>query len=68
MEDIKKMLTDRCQASWEKLNRLDEVRFKLMLELDNKNEAIAIDTDQLTLDKNCANISFKTDALRTPKK
>lgn len=62
------MLTDRCQASWEKLNRLDEVRFKLMLELDNKNEAIAIDTDQLTLDKNCANISFKTDALRTPKK
>lgn len=68
LEDIKKMLTDRCQASWEKLSRLDEVRFKLTLEIDNKQEAITIDKDQLTLDKNCANISFKVDALRTPKK
>lgn len=59
---------DRCQASWEKLNRLQEVRFKLTLEIDNKEESVEIDKDQLTLDKNCANISFKLDALRTPKK
>lgn len=59
---------DRCQASWEKLNRLQEVRFKLTLEIDNKEESVEIDKDQLTLDKNCANTSFKLDALRTPKK
>lgn len=68
MEDVKKMLTDRCQASWEKLNRLDEVRFKLELEIDSKKDAVEIDKDQLTLDKNCANISYKVDPLRTPKK
>ncbi|GLV34019.1 uncharacterized protein CBL_11098 [Carabus blaptoides fortunei] len=67
LEDVKKMLMDRCQASWEKLNRLQEVRFKLTLEIDNKEESVAIDKDQLTLDKNCANISFKLDALRIPK-
>lgn len=61
------MLTDRCQASWEKLNRLNEVKFKLKVEIDNKQQAIDTDKDQLTLDKNCANISYKVDALRTPK-
>lgn len=62
------MITERCHRSWEKLNRLQEVRFKLTLEIDNKAQAVEIDKDQLTLDKNCANISFKLDPLRTPKK
>lgn len=51
----------------QKPSRLDEVRFNVLLEIDNKKEAIEIDRDQLTMDKNCANISFKVDALRTPK-
>lgn len=59
---------ERCQAAWEKLNKLEEIRFKLNLELNDKTEAIEIDKDQLTLDKNCANISFKTDPLRIVKK
>lgn len=59
---------ERCQASWEKLNRLAEVRFKLTLDINDKQEAIEIDKDQLTLDKNCANITYKIDPLRIPNK
>jgi len=62
------MLIDRCQDAWEKINKLNEVRFKLNLDINDKHEAIEIDKDQLTLDKNCANISFKTDPLRIVKK
>jgi tektin-2 len=64
---VKKLLVERCQAAWEKLNKLEEVKFKLNLELNDKTEAIEIDKDQLNLDKNCANISFKTDPLRIVK-
>ncbi|KAL1502329.1 hypothetical protein ABEB36_007485 [Hypothenemus hampei] len=67
MENVKKILVERCQAVWEKLNKLNEVRFKLNLDINDKHEAIEIDKDQLTLDKNCANISFKTDPLRIVK-
>lgn len=65
---VKRMLMDRCQATWEKINKLEQVLFRLNLEINDKSEAIEIDKDQLTLDKNCANITFKTDALRTVKK
>ncbi|XP_076264113.1 tektin-2 [Rhynchophorus ferrugineus] len=67
VEGVKKMLIERCQDAWEKINKLNEVRFKLNLDINDKHEAIEIDTDQLTLDKNCANISFKTDPLRLVK-
>ncbi|KAJ8943826.1 hypothetical protein NQ318_020898 [Aromia moschata] len=67
VESVKKLLIERCQATWEKLNKLEEVKFKLNLEINDKNEALEIDKDQLTLDKNCANITFKTDALRVVK-
>ncbi|CAG9773184.1 unnamed protein product [Ceutorhynchus assimilis] len=64
LESAKKMLMERCQAVWEKINKLNEVRFKLNLDINDKHEAIEIDKDQLTLDKNCANISFKTKPCR----
>lgn len=67
IEGVKKMLIERCQEAWEKINKLNEVRFKLNLDINDKHEAIEIDKDQLTLDKNCANISFKTDPLRIVK-
>jgi len=67
LESVKKLLVDRCQAAWEKINRLEEVRFKLQLDINDKMESIAIDKDQLTLDRTCANISYKTDPLRIPK-
>lgn len=59
---------ERCQATWEKLNRLAEVKFKLTLDINDKTESIEIDKDQLELDKNCANITYKIDPLRIPKK
>ncbi|CAH1119805.1 unnamed protein product [Phaedon cochleariae] len=66
-ENVKKLLKERCQATWEKLNKLEEVKFQLNLDINDKTEALEIDKDQLTLDKNCANITFKIDPLRTVK-
>lgn len=68
IENNQKMLRDQCQSAWEKLNRLSEVQFKVGLELANKTEAQECDVKQLGLNKFCANITFKTDALRKPKK
>lgn len=62
------MLIDRCQNTWEKINKLEVVKFKLMLDLNDKKEALQIDKDMLSLDKNCANITYKTDPLKTPKR
>nr|CAI5857386.1 unnamed protein product [Callosobruchus analis] len=67
VEQVKKLLVERCQAAWEKLNKLEDVKFKLNLEINDKGEASEIDKDQLTLDKNCANITFKIDPLRACK-
>lgn len=62
------MLIDRCQSAWEKINRLEVVKFKLQLDLNDKNEALQIDKDMLNLDKDSANITYKTDSLKTPKR
>ncbi|VEN41916.1 unnamed protein product [Callosobruchus maculatus] len=67
VEQVKKLLVERCQAAWEKLNKLEDVKFRLNLEINDKNEASETDKDQLTLDKNCANITFKIDPLRACK-
>lgn len=68
VENNQKMLRDQCQAAWEKLNRLSEVNFKVGLEIANKTEAQELDVKQLGLNKFCANITFKPDSLRVPKK
>lgn len=67
-ESNKKMLIDRCQSAWEKINKLEVVKFKLQLDLNDKNEALQIDKDMLSLDKDCANITYKTDSLKNPKR
>ncbi|KAG7309648.1 hypothetical protein JYU34_004134 [Plutella xylostella] len=67
-ESNKKLLIDRCQSAWEKINKLEVVKFKLQLDLNDKNEALHIDKDMLSLDKDCANITYKTDSLKTPKR
>ncbi|KAH9627761.1 hypothetical protein HF086_001775 [Spodoptera exigua] len=67
-ESNKKMLIDRCQSAWEKINKLEVVKFKLQLDLNDKNEALQIDKDMLNLDKDCANITYKSDSLKTPKR
>lgn len=68
VENNQRLLADQCQKAWEKLCRLEEVKFKLGLEVDNKSEAEDLDRSQLSLDKFAANISYKTDPIRNPKK
>ncbi|KAH8248060.1 hypothetical protein KR038_005712 [Drosophila bunnanda] len=67
LENNQRLLADRCQKAWEKLCRLEEVRFKIGLEIENKVEAVQLDKSQLALDRNSANISYKPDATRNPK-
>lgn len=63
----KKMLAEYCQMSWEKINSLEKLKFDLTLDIVNKTETVAIDYDQLTLNKDCANIGTKPNPLRNPK-
>jgi len=44
------------------------VRFKIGLEIEFKVEAVQLDNSQLALDRNSANISYKPDPTRNPKK
>lgn len=68
VENNQRLLADQCQRAWEKLCRLEEVKFKLNLEIDNKSEAEGIDLAQSSLNKFAANISYKTEPTRNPKK
>lgn len=68
VENNQKVLKDQCHAAWEKINRLNELKFKLNMEIDNKREAEIIDNTQMKLNKYCANITYKPDPLRIPKK
>lgn len=68
IENNQKMLRDKCQAAWEKLNRLEDIKFKIELDVDAKREAQEIDISQLDIDRYCANITFKPDAMRIPRK
>lgn len=68
VENNQRLLAVQCQKAWEKLSRLEEVKFKLNLEVTNKTEAEELDMRQLTLDKFAANITYKPDPTRNPKK
>lgn len=61
------MLTEICQAAWEQINKLEELRICVAEDLDNKNNTICIDTKLLEMTKNSTNISLKPDPLRVPK-
>lgn len=66
LENNQVLLADRCQKAWEKLTRLEEVRFNIGLEIENKVEAVDMDTVQLTLNRNSSGISYKPDPMRNP--
>lgn len=68
VENNQRLLADQCQKAWEKLCRLEEVKFKLNLEVTNKLEAEELDMSQLSLNKFAANITYKPDPTRNPKK
>ncbi|EDV98354.1 tektin-B1 [Drosophila grimshawi] len=67
LENNQQLLAERCQRAWEKLTRLEEVRYKIGMEIENKVEAVDLDTVQLALDRNSATLSYKPDPLRNPK-
>lgn len=67
LENNHKLLARVIQAAWEKLARLDVVRYKVEQELKNKMDTIKIDTAQRSLTCKSNEISFKLDALRDPK-
>lgn len=68
LENNQVLLSDRCQKAWEKLTRLEEVRFNISLEIENKVEAVDMDTVQLTLNRNSSGISNKPDPMRNPQR
>lgn len=67
IETNQKLLNDQCHSSWEEINRLEQIKSKLILEIENKTEAEKIDNAQRDLDKFCGNLSYKTNPLRVPK-
>lgn len=67
VESNKKMLIDQCQLAWNMLNRLEEIKCKLDVDVKFKDEARECDYRQLTL-SNSSDITFKTDPMRNSKK
>lgn len=63
-----KMLADQCQRAWEQLNRLNDIKMKLSLELMHKNEARDCDNQQRFTNELSTNVTFKTDPMRQPRK
>lgn len=68
VESAKKLLTDKIHDAWKKLNKLEEVKFELNLDYENKQNAIEIDYESFNLDKNSAGISYKPNSMRISKK
>lgn len=68
VEQNKSLLHQQCAKAWEKFNLLEDVLFKVQLDITNKREAISIDKTGLDLDQFCSNIGYKTDPQRAPKK
>lgn len=57
----------RAQAAWEKLNHMEDVKFKLSTDIEDKNETIRIDKENLELNDTYANMSYKPRTLTTEK-
>ncbi|XP_037946775.1 tektin-B1-like, partial [Teleopsis dalmanni] len=67
LENNQQILLDQCHKTWEKMCRLEEVKFQIGLEMDNKLEAEDLDRKQIALNQFSANISYKPNATRNPK-
>lgn len=57
--NVKETFTNRAQAAWEKLNHLEDVKFKLSLDIEDKSETIRIDKKNFELDGTSGNLSYK---------
>uniref|UniRef100_A0A0A9XWS8 Tektin n=1 Tax=Lygus hesperus TaxID=30085 RepID=A0A0A9XWS8_LYGHE len=66
LENLKAMMTQKCMDAWIQVNRLDELKFKIVRDIHDKVDALLIDQEAVELDKNGGNISFKPDPARIP--
>lgn len=67
IDAIKRSLHQKCQLSYEQINRLQEARQQLLNDLNDKNSSFAIDEENLALTQYSSAISFKPNPLRVPK-
>jgi len=67
IDAIKRQLHEKCQLSYEQINRLQEARQQLLNDLNDKNSNHAIDSENLALNQYSSAISFKPNPLRIPK-
>ncbi|KAH8298512.1 hypothetical protein KR044_008951 [Drosophila immigrans] len=67
LENNQRLLSDRCHNAWKKLNRLQDVREKIRMEIENQIDARKLDSKQLMLDRNSTEISCKPDSQRIPR-
>ncbi|XP_050459754.1 tektin-2 [Cataglyphis hispanica] len=65
--NVKESFTNKAQAAWEKLNHLEDVKFKLSTDIEDKNETIRIDRENLEMNDTCVNMSYKPRTLTTEK-
>ncbi|XP_062136088.1 tektin-2-like [Drosophila sulfurigaster albostrigata] len=67
LENNQRLLVNLCQKAWEKLVRLEEVRFKINRELKDKQDTEDTDSALQAMNRNSTNISYKPDPLRNPR-
>lgn len=66
LDSLKYMLAERCMTAWEQINRLEEVKYKMIIDLEDKEKSVDLDSYLLGIDKSCGSISYKPDCLRLP--
>lgn len=67
LENNQRLLSDRCRNAWKKLKRLEVVRDKIREEILNKDQTMQLDGEQLAMNRNSDQISFKPDSQRYPR-
>ena len=63
---IRYLLKDKCESAYDQLASLENIRQRLEHDLQDKTEALKIDSDQLGLTERSTGLSFKPDPLKVP--
>ena len=59
-------MKDKCESAYDQLASLENIRQRLEHDLQDKTEALKIDSDQLGLTERSTGLSFKPDPLKVP--
>ena len=66
ISQIRYLLKDKCEASYNQLATLENIRQRLEHDLQDKVDALKIDVDQLSLTERSTGLSFKPDPTKVP--